>query len=170
VPIVLKSRSLNLLEPSVPVKACYGIYLTFYSGTTLPTFRDNLSVQERLSQGGTRERIKNREVGETPQRMRESQRRKKGRTWEIERRQKRDDRRQKRDDRRQKTDDRRQKRDDRRQKRDDRRQNRDDMRQNRDDRRQKRDGRRQKRDGRRQKRDDRRQKRRRETEERRQKT
>jgi hypothetical protein len=39
VPIVLKSESLNLLEPSGPVKACNGIALPYWevvSGQTIP--------------------------------------------------------------------------------------------------------------------------------------
>jgi len=45
VPIVLKSGSLNLLEPSGPVQACNGIALPFFkNGHSLMIFQLKLSV------------------------------------------------------------------------------------------------------------------------------
>ena len=40
-PIVMKSGSLNLLEPSEPVQACNGISLPFLLGTKTPNYENN---------------------------------------------------------------------------------------------------------------------------------
>jgi hypothetical protein len=53
----LKSRSLNLLEPSGPVKACNGIAFTFYSLYNEPNIVEGIKIR-RLGWAGRRIRLK----------------------------------------------------------------------------------------------------------------